>query len=203
VGYILLLLTTVLFYHFSEIHHGVAAQDQKYYYTWKYGPTAVVILVGSLWHRVDYMIKLSTPWAELEKGQKATHSALQLDYITPLLPEAMWKALKNRHCAVALSCLSQILLIIATVFSSNLFHLTPEKLMEQRNDLMQESQIQLMEGVSNNSTWFPGSSVLCHPNPRPLISGWNFGRLRRTRCQRSSRLPRELQLHLPVRDNRI
>ena len=37
-------------------------------YSWTYGPTAILIVILSLWRRLDYHFKLREPWRELLAG---------------------------------------------------------------------------------------------------------------------------------------
>jgi hypothetical protein len=54
------------------------------------------------------------PWEELKTGPSPAEKTLLLDYISPIPPIGLWIAIKNRHWAVVLSIVGQ-LLILGTV----------------------------------------------------------------------------------------
>ncbi|KAK0727668.1 hypothetical protein B0T26DRAFT_847416, partial [Lasiosphaeria miniovina] len=56
-----LALATGLLYHFSLANHGLSQQNAAYNYSWKYGPTAVLVLLCSLWRLVDLAVKSLMP----------------------------------------------------------------------------------------------------------------------------------------------
>ena len=56
------------------------------------------------------------------KPQTATKSIL-LDYVSPMSPVVLWKAVSNRHHPVSLVVLSSVLLTATTVFSTGLLTL--------------------------------------------------------------------------------
>lgn len=78
------------------------------------------MVVGALWRQVDFANKILMPWEELRTGPSSADKTLLLDYISPLLPVSLWMAIKNRHWAVALSLIGQ-LLILGTVRLSSSF----------------------------------------------------------------------------------
>lgn len=71
-------------------------------------------MVGALWRQVDFANKILMPWEELKAGPSPADKTLLLDYISPILPVSFWIAIKNRHWAVVISMLGQ-LLILGTV----------------------------------------------------------------------------------------
>jgi hypothetical protein len=76
----------------------------------------VLVIVGALWKQVDHHNKMLVPWKELQQGPSPADKSLLLDYISPIVPSALWQAIKNRHWAVALSITGH-LLILGTVCS--------------------------------------------------------------------------------------
>jgi hypothetical protein len=76
-------------------------------------------VVGTLWRQVDFANKILMPWEELRTGPSSADKTLLLDYISPLLPVSLWMAIRNRHWAVVMSILGQ-LLILGTVRLSNM-----------------------------------------------------------------------------------
>ncbi|OHE92149.1 hypothetical protein CORC01_12552 [Colletotrichum orchidophilum] len=120
VCFLAMLLTTALLYHFSVQNRGLSAQQEVNHYGWKYGPTAVLVVVAALWRQVDHANKILMPWKELRSGLSAIHKTLLLDYVSPLVTNSLWKAIKNRHWAVVSSIVGWALILLTTVFSTGL-----------------------------------------------------------------------------------
>lgn len=66
-----------------------------------------------LWRQVDYYIRLLMPWDNLRTGPRSAQETILLDYMTPLLPVVIYRAIKARHVPVILSSLTQMLLLLA------------------------------------------------------------------------------------------
>lgn len=77
----------------------------------------VLVVVGALWKQVDHQNKILMPWKELQQGPAPVSKTLLLDYISPILPTALWASIKNRHWAVVMSTVGH-LLILGTVRSA-------------------------------------------------------------------------------------
>jgi hypothetical protein len=90
-------------------------------YSWTYGPTAILIVILSLWRRVDYYYKLREPWRELLAGPSSVDKSLLLDYITTFQVVSIAQALKHRHYAVATSIAAFFLLKFIILISTTLF----------------------------------------------------------------------------------
>ncbi|WZH46645.1 hypothetical protein QYS62_007735 [Fusarium acuminatum] len=90
-------------------------------YSWTYGPTAILIVILSLWRRVDYYYKLREPWRELLAGPSPVDKSLLLDYITTFQVASILQAIKRRHFAVATSITAFFLLKFIILISTTLF----------------------------------------------------------------------------------
>ncbi|KAH6954835.1 hypothetical protein DER45DRAFT_633284 [Fusarium avenaceum] len=90
-------------------------------YSWTYGPTAILIVILSLWRRVDYYYKLREPWRELLAGPSPVDKSLLLDYITTFQVVSIFHAFKRRHFAVATSIAAFFLLKFIILISTTLF----------------------------------------------------------------------------------
>ncbi|KAJ2989687.1 hypothetical protein NUW58_g3342 [Xylaria curta] len=126
--FVALFLVTILLYHFSEKNHGLSAEDATRQYGWRYGPTAFLTIILSLWVQIDFSNKILTPWQEMRQGHTTADRSVLLEYISPLMITSLWRALKNRHWAVTASGLGILLIQLATVFSTGLFVLQPTAL---------------------------------------------------------------------------
>lgn len=96
------------------------------HYSWTYGPTAILVIVLSLWRQVDYYSKLTQPWQILQGGAPvaATKSVL-LDYVSPLQLTSFWRAVGSRHVPVAASVAGFGILKLVILASTGLLVLTP------------------------------------------------------------------------------
>ncbi|KAI0454229.1 hypothetical protein F5B21DRAFT_514829 [Xylaria acuta] len=123
--FIALFLVTIILYHFSEKNHGLSAEDAARQYGWRYGPTAFLTVILSLWVQVDYSNKILTPWQEMRQGQTTADGSVLLEYISPFMITAIWRSMKQRHWVVTASIVGIMLIQLATVFSTGLFVLKP------------------------------------------------------------------------------
>jgi hypothetical protein len=94
-----LLTGLILLWHFAAVKDGIEPRLSKSYYSWTYGPTAILVVVVSLWRQVDHECKALSPWRELQQGSDASRSLL-LDYISPLQVQTFWMGIKNCHVPV-------------------------------------------------------------------------------------------------------
>ncbi|KAH6603635.1 hypothetical protein Trco_008410 [Trichoderma cornu-damae] len=172
IAFLLMLLATALLYRFSELYNGIGVQREANHYAWKYGPTAVLVVVGALWRQVDFANKILAPWEELGMGSSSAEKTLLLDYISPLLPIGLWMAIKNGHWAVAMSTIGQLLILGTTVFSTGLLILEPTQLTSDDEHFQLSSKFQLDRSLDPRLAWAIG------PGPAQTYYGVNFYGLR-------------------------
>ncbi|KAL7919614.1 hypothetical protein ACQKWADRAFT_300949 [Trichoderma austrokoningii] len=172
ITFLLMLLTTALLYHFSQRSNGISTQREANHYGWKYGPTAVLVVVGALWRQVDFANKILMPWEELKAGPSPAEKTLLLDYISPILPISLWVAIKNRHWAVVMSMIGQLLILGTTVFSTGFLILEPTTLTKNDETFQLSSKFQLGQSVEPETAWDVG------PGPAQTYYGINFYGLR-------------------------
>lgn len=82
VTYILLLVCVAALWRVSRDQNGFTPSISTNRYTWTYGPTALLVIVVSLWRQLDYHCKVLAPWQEMKRGAEASRSLL-LDYVSP------------------------------------------------------------------------------------------------------------------------
>jgi Protein of unknown function (DUF3433) len=80
----------------------------------------VFVLLAALWRKLDYEVKRLMPWAEMAKGPTIADKSLLLDYVSPTLPTAMYRSLRNRHFVVFTSIMVFIVMKIIMIFSTGL-----------------------------------------------------------------------------------
>ncbi|KAI0380596.1 hypothetical protein F5Y04DRAFT_257054 [Hypomontagnella monticulosa] len=119
------LLATILLYHFSEVHRGLGVESASREYGWRYGPTAFLTVLLSLWNQVDFATRTLTPWKGLRDGPSSADRTVLLDYVSPLMVTVLWRSIKAGHWAVLTSSSGILLIQLATIFSGGLFTLEP------------------------------------------------------------------------------
>lgn len=136
-GFLLMLVTTIVLFVLSQRWNGLVRQDESWHYAWTYGPTAVFILATAFWFMVDTTTKTLAPWAALRSDQPSpAKQTVTLDYLSPLMPVAWWRAIQNRHWAVVLTITGYALLNLGTVFSSGLMVLRPTSVTRDVSNLI-------------------------------------------------------------------
>ncbi|KAF2152720.1 hypothetical protein K461DRAFT_313355 [Myriangium duriaei CBS 260.36] len=118
-------LAVILLYHYSKVNNGLGSQIETRHYLWTYGPTAVLIIVYSLWEKVDYATRSLIPWREMRHRDSPADRSIFLDYISPFRPVFLYRALKNGHGVVLMTGLACFLIKLTTVFSTGLIVLAP------------------------------------------------------------------------------
>ncbi|RVX67370.1 hypothetical protein B0A52_09151 [Exophiala mesophila] len=112
-----LTVALMLIWHFNTKNHGFPVFVDNHY-AWTYGPTAILVLVVSVWRQVDHHYKLVAPWTTLERGAALAKHSLLLDYISPIQLISFWQSLRNGHLSVTLTILGFFILKIITVVST-------------------------------------------------------------------------------------
>ena len=120
VMFLAFVIALLLLWRFDKTNNGLAL-NTSFRYVWAYGPTAVLVVVVSLWRQIDYWCKKLAPWDELKKHDAIASKSLLLDYISPIQLISLWRACKNRHVAVVASILGFTVLKLLTVASTGLF----------------------------------------------------------------------------------
>ncbi|KAE8419170.1 hypothetical protein BDV36DRAFT_294426 [Aspergillus pseudocaelatus] len=109
--------------HISQVNYGIASSVEGRHYLWTYGPTAILTVVAAFWCRAEYQVKQHAPWQSMQERPEVAEKSILLDYITPIQPFAVIKALRNRHFAVAAGATGSMLLTLLIIFSTGLFSL--------------------------------------------------------------------------------
>lgn len=90
------------------------------HYAWTYGPTAILVVVVSLWRQVDFWCKKLVPWQELRNGNATSTRSILLDYVSPLQATSLWHALRLWHVSVIVTITGFALLKVITIISTGL-----------------------------------------------------------------------------------
>src|SRR5271155_3298105 len=122
----LLAAVLIFLWHFSDMDDGFALLTSNHY-AWTYGPTAILVLVVSIWRQVDFWCKSLTPWQVLKTGNATSAKSMLLDYISPLQTTSIWRALRNGHLSVVATIFGFVLLKFVTVVSTGLLVLLPSQ----------------------------------------------------------------------------
>ncbi|KAI0451432.1 hypothetical protein F5B21DRAFT_527961 [Xylaria acuta] len=117
-----LVVATIAVWRISDESHGFALITTNHY-AWTYGPTAILVIITSLWRQIEHWCKILQPWQQMkEKPVSATESVL-LDYVSPIIITSLWKAGRRKHIPVLLALVGGLLLKLVTVASTGF--LTP------------------------------------------------------------------------------
>ena len=123
--WIALIASLEVLYQISQQQRGLAASIQSRHYLWTYGPTAVLTIIAAFWARAEYQAKQVAPWARMAtEGASASRTVL-LDYVTPVAPMCIFRAIRNRDYLVGTSAFCSLLLKLMIVFSTGLLSLIP------------------------------------------------------------------------------
>lgn len=110
--------------------NGLVLSISSSHYSWTYGPTAVLVVILSLWRQVDYQCKSMQPWWEMARGPSPASKTVLVDYISPFQPTVCIKAFRSGHYAVFLSIVGFFLLKLIILLSTTLFVVQPTKHVE-------------------------------------------------------------------------
>ena len=123
--FISLLVSLLVLWHYDLTHQGIRITLSSNHYAWTYGPTAILVIVVSLWRQVDYHCKSIQPWLEMRKGQSIASESLLLDYVSPMQISSFVSAVRRRHYPVAASVLGFATLKLVILFSTFLLESSP------------------------------------------------------------------------------
>ena len=123
--FLALLTGLIILWHFVEVEHGISTDITNNHYAWTYGPTTLLVVVGTAWRQVDFHCRTLAPWSRLRHGPAPARESLLLDYVSPILPKVLMIATANHEWAVVASAIGDMLLKIVIVFSTGLLVLTP------------------------------------------------------------------------------
>lgn len=121
----LLLISLIIVWRVVVSHDGLPLTLTSNHYVWKYGPTALLIIVLGLWRQVDYYCKLTQPWRQLRTGYTEPQLGILLDYVSPMQVISLYRSFRQRHAPVALSIAGFLLLKFIILVSTALFTLEP------------------------------------------------------------------------------
>ncbi|KAL6915461.1 hypothetical protein FSST1_006956 [Fusarium sambucinum] len=111
----------VVLHYLINAQGGLPLRFSSSEYSWTYGPTAVLVVILSLWRRIDYYYKSTQPWMELQSGPVPASKSLLLDYISPFQLESMYRAFRFGHYRVTATIFSFFLLKAIILMSTTLF----------------------------------------------------------------------------------
>jgi hypothetical protein len=125
--FIALAISLILLWRYSSDSDGFALITSNHY-SWTYGPTAILVVVASLWRQVDFWCKALAPWDELHNGDATVAKSLLLDYISPIQLTSLTRAIRNRHVSVIATILGFTLLKLITIVSTGLLVMIPNNM---------------------------------------------------------------------------
>ncbi|CAG9987009.1 unnamed protein product [Clonostachys byssicola] len=155
--------------HFISSRDGIPLTISSSSYSWTYGPTAILVVILSLWRRVDYFYKSAQPWRELWKGPALAEKSILLDYISPIQAMSALTAWKHRHYAVVATIVSFLLLKFVILISTTLFVLVPSFHLEP-SDITYSNAFQAAKAWDSGG-YFPSPGFAYMNADRSLLAG--------------------------------
>ena len=113
-------ITLIILWRIVAINDGLSLTLTSSHYAWTYGPTAILVVILSIWRQVDYHCKLIQPWREMISTDSTPQRSLLLDYISPMQIVSLYKSLRQRHYPVVLSVAGFIVLKLVILVSTTL-----------------------------------------------------------------------------------
>ncbi|CEI63321.1 unnamed protein product [Fusarium venenatum] len=114
-------VSLIAMHRFMHAQGGLPLKLSSSEYSWTYGPTAVLVIIMSLWRRIDYYYKSTQPWMELQSGPVPASRSLLLDYISPFQLQSMYQAFRFGHYRVTATIFSFFLMKAIILVSTTLF----------------------------------------------------------------------------------
>ncbi|KAI1097792.1 hypothetical protein F4804DRAFT_351152 [Jackrogersella minutella] len=109
----------------SNLNQGLVTSQYRLHYVWKYGPTAILSVLMAVWGRVEYHTKITAPWYQLWNGPREARQSVLLDYVSPLLPVAVYQAAKYRDFLVVAAIVVSLALRVIVILSTSFISLVP------------------------------------------------------------------------------
>jgi hypothetical protein len=160
--FISLVISLEILWSTNRSQHGFRPILSTNHYAWTYGPTAVLVVVLSLWRQVDYHCKLMQPWLELRKGSADALNSMLLDYLSPMHVTSLARAIRHRNAPVAASITGFALIKAVMIFSTGMLILAPVTLTER-------SPVTLTTSFDGGLIW-TSNSIYQYPMDRSGIS---------------------------------
>ncbi|KAJ5938925.1 hypothetical protein N7466_002059 [Penicillium verhagenii] len=137
----------------SSANQGLTSSVESRHYLWTYGPTAILTIVAALWARVEFQVKQSAPWQAMFERPEVPEKSVLLDYVSGMQPVAMWKAMGNKHFAVAAGIACSLLLRLLIIVSTALFSLEEVQVSKSNVPILLQGNFNTLS-VSDLSTAF-------------------------------------------------
>lgn len=103
-----------------------------------------------IWGRLEYRARAMAPYYQLAKGPSSASKSVLLDYVSALMPVAMFRSLRNQHFFVSLAILGTILLKILIILSTGLLSLSQVAMIEPSTKLRLSTELQEKLGPVGN-----------------------------------------------------
>lgn len=138
----------------SKRNNGLSGvNDGPHRVLWRYGPTALLTLVASLWTRVECQAKSVAPWIKMTRGFTEARNSLALDYLSQFQLLSIISAIRNTDHTVAATTFISVLVKVLLVLSTSLCSLSPTEIFHSNVPLTLRSDF-----VNNPSgLWANGS----------------------------------------------
>ncbi|KAI1739553.1 hypothetical protein F4680DRAFT_466377 [Xylaria scruposa] len=117
----ILCVTLGVLWRIVSSQDGLPLNITSSHYAWTYGPTAILLLLLSIWRQVDYHSKLTQPWREMFSTYSSPQRSILLDYVSPMHLISLYKSFRQRQYPVVVSVSGFIMIKLAILVSTTLF----------------------------------------------------------------------------------
>ncbi|KAJ2997598.1 hypothetical protein NUW58_g614 [Xylaria curta] len=139
-------ISLIVLWKYDVTNNGIRLTLGSSHYAWTYGPTAILIVVASLWRQVDYQCKSIQPWQCMQDHPSTAEQSVLLDYISPLQVISFYRAISNSHWPVVCSVLGFAILKLTILASTSL-------LLPSNTLLVNTYDIRLISSFSASTFW--------------------------------------------------
>ena len=136
----------IVMWRVNASEDGFALTASRNPLSWKYGPTAILVVVLSLWRQVDYCCKTMQPWQHLWSSPSPASESIMMDYLSPLNIKSFARAIRLRHHPVVASIAGFALLKVVILVSTGLLDV-------RSTNLERDYQISLAKTFNGSAFW--------------------------------------------------
>ena len=100
---------------------GTVSPDTEKRYSWLYGPTLIVVLLGTLFDLIDFELQIAEPFHALSKNYCNPRTSILYNSLGMIPVGAAWKALRQSRFALLAASIAVILSPLMTIIVSGLY----------------------------------------------------------------------------------
>ncbi|KAK1597248.1 uncharacterized protein LY79DRAFT_600664 [Colletotrichum navitas] len=144
--FVLLAVVLPVMLWYSQNHNGLFQTRASLVYLWRFGPTAILTVMLSLWARVEFQATRYMPWIAERRARELGKDVdvYDLDYTAMMSPVVLFQSLKRGHYFVFLAAVATLILKIQIVLAPSLYSLATFRITE-------EVRVQLLDSFNTTA----------------------------------------------------